>query len=164
MSGSNVGESRLYEAGDQRNYSSNDPAVNRERFEEGKANSHKQLDSKDERSLPNKLAHEEKIESREDPATTFENMQSKKDPTLPVNTSPFLLNLDHSLAQAKYNEHTTLTLAELSWLHRQPLLTSDDPQAKFHGNEPSKGAKIDQEIADEEAEILKKKGAFGSKQ
>ena len=33
----------------------------------------------------------------------------------------------------------------------------------MHGNEPSKGAKIDKEIADEEAEILKKKGAFGPK-
>ena len=29
----------------------------------------------------------------------------------------------------------------------------------MHGNEPSKGAKIDAEIAEEEAEILKKKGA-----
>ena len=34
--------------------------------------------------------------------------------------------------------------------------------AKSHGNEPSKGAKIDQELEDEEAEILKKKGAFGT--
>ena len=35
-------------------------------------------------------------------------------------------------------------------------------QAKIHGNEPSKGAKIDAEIQAEEAEILKKKGGFGS--
>ncbi len=32
-------------------------------------------------------------------------------------------------------------------------------QARMHGNEPSKGAKIDAEIQAEEEEILKKKGA-----
>lgn len=36
-------------------------------------------------------------------------------------------------------------------------------QAKNHGNEPSKGAKIDQQIKEEEEEILKKKGSFGPK-
>jgi hypothetical protein len=36
-------------------------------------------------------------------------------------------------------------------------------QASSKGNEPSKGAKIDKEIQDEEAEILKKKGEFGPK-
>ncbi|KAK3174487.1 GMP synthase (glutamine-hydrolyzing) [Lepraria neglecta] len=35
--------------------------------------------------------------------------------------------------------------------------------AKNHGNEPSKGAKIDAEIQAEEEEMLKKKGAFGPK-
>jgi len=34
-------------------------------------------------------------------------------------------------------------------------------QAKNHGNEPSKGAKIDQELREEEEAELKKKGAFG---
>lgn len=34
-------------------------------------------------------------------------------------------------------------------------------QAKSHGNEPSKGAKIDQQIAEEEAAELAKKGSFG---
>jgi hypothetical protein len=33
--------------------------------------------------------------------------------------------------------------------------------ALSHGNQPSKGAIEDQEMRDEEAEILKKKGAFG---
>jgi hypothetical protein len=41
-----------------------------------------------------------------------------------------------------------------------PLITL---QARNHGNEPSKGAKIDQELREEEEEILKKKGAFGPK-
>ena len=36
-------------------------------------------------------------------------------------------------------------------------------QAKNHGNEPSKGAKIDAEIQQEEEEMLKKKGAWGPK-
>lgn len=30
--------------------------------------------------------------------------------------------------------------------------------AKMHGNEPSKGAKIDEELREEEQEVLKKKG------
>ena len=36
-------------------------------------------------------------------------------------------------------------------------------QARAHGNEPSKGAKIDQELREEEEEMLKKKGTFGPK-
>lgn len=43
---------------------------------------------------------------------------------------------------------------------RIPLIIS---QAKNHGNEPSKGAKIDQELREEEEAELKKKGAFGPK-
>lgn len=34
-------------------------------------------------------------------------------------------------------------------------------QAKDHGNKPSRGARIDQELREEEEEILKKKGAWG---
>lgn len=33
-----------------------------------------------------------------------------------------------------------------------------DGQAKMHGNEPSKGAKIDAELQAEEEELMKKKG------
>jgi len=35
--------------------------------------------------------------------------------------------------------------------------------AKAHGNKPSRGAEIDQELHEEEEQILKKKGAFGPK-
>lgn len=42
-------------------------------------------------------------------------------------------------------------------------LFADRRQARSHGNEPSKGAKIDQELKEEEEAILKKKGAFGPK-
>ncbi|KAF2230097.1 hypothetical protein EV356DRAFT_492560 [Viridothelium virens] len=118
MSGtSNVGSSHVYEAGDQRNYK--DSEINdAERYKEGKPNSHLANDSKDERTIANKLAREEKRE-KEGEAQDFETTQSKKDSTLP---------------------------------------------AKTHGNEPSKGAKIDQELREEEEELLKKKGAWGSKQ
>jgi len=36
-------------------------------------------------------------------------------------------------------------------------------QAKSHGNEPSKGAKIDQELREEDEAALKGKGSFGPK-
>ncbi|MCJ1423170.1 hypothetical protein MMC29_001051 [Sticta canariensis] len=61
-----------------------------QRYHEGQVNSHKANDSKDERTIANKLAREE--------------------------------------------------------------------QARNHGNEPSKGAKIDAEIQAEEDELLRKKG------
>ncbi|KAI9842593.1 MAG: hypothetical protein M1837_007031 [Sclerophora amabilis] len=112
MSGtSNVGGPGVYEAGDQRNYK--DSEINdKERFKEGQPHSHKALDSKDERSIANKLDREGK-RSKEAVPEDPEAAASKKDPTLP---------------------------------------------AKLHGNEPSKGAKIDAEIAAEEEETLKKKG------
>ncbi|KAI0475884.1 hypothetical protein GGR56DRAFT_674404 [Xylariaceae sp. FL0804] len=110
MSGnSSVGTSGVYEAGDQRNYKDSEIS-GASRYEEGKENSHKPNDSKDERSIANRLANEER---KQDPADDPETGASKKDPTLP---------------------------------------------AKLHGNEPSKGAKIDAELKAEEEETLKKKG------
>ncbi|KAI9713410.1 MAG: hypothetical protein M1820_000792 [Bogoriella megaspora] len=114
---SNVGTANIYEDGDQRNYK--DSEINtKERYKEGQPNSHLANDSKDERSIANKLAREEKRAKEPEPED-FETSQSKKDSTLP---------------------------------------------AKSHGNEPSKGAKIDQELKEEEEQILKKKGEWGSKQ
>ncbi|GAB7346884.1 hypothetical protein MBLNU459_g1964t1 [Dothideomycetes sp. NU459] len=110
MSGtSNVGQASVYEAGDQRN--SKDSENTADRFHEGKENSHKANDPKDERSIANKLERETKREAEEE-----NEDQSKKDPTA---------------------------------------------LAKSHGNEPSKGAKIDKELQDEEEAILAKKGSFG---
>lgn len=40
--------------------------------------------------------------------------------------------------------------------------TNQGTQATAHGNEPSRGAKIDAEIQAEEAEMLKKKNARGT--
>ncbi|KAF2164981.1 hypothetical protein M409DRAFT_24882 [Zasmidium cellare ATCC 36951] len=114
---SNVGNRALYEDGDQKNV----PQSEREqpdRFKEGQPNSHKALDSKDERSIANKLAREEKRENEPEGENSEEARESKIDSTLP---------------------------------------------ARMHGNEPSKGAKIDQQLKEEEEAELKKKGAFGPK-
>ncbi|KAL8680768.1 MAG: hypothetical protein Q9186_003056 [Xanthomendoza sp. 1 TL-2023] len=112
MSGtSNVGGAGVYEAGDQRNVK--DSEVNQaERYKEGQPNSHKADDSKDERSIANKLERESKRQDEPKPVSK-EAKESQADPTLP---------------------------------------------AKKHGNEPSKGAKIDAEIQQEEDEMLRKKG------
>ncbi|VUC27909.1 unnamed protein product [Clonostachys rosea] len=110
MSGnSNVGQASVYEAGDQRNPKQSE--VNKsEPYNEGKANSHNLLDSKDERSIANRLAAAER---QEEPEDDLETRLGKKDPTLP---------------------------------------------AQIHGNEPSRGAKIDAELQAEEEEMLKNKG------
>ncbi|THV89874.1 hypothetical protein D6D27_06199 [Aureobasidium pullulans] len=118
MSGtSNVGNSSVYEAADQRTYKDSEIAEAKQeaRFHEGKEHSHKANDSKDERTIANKLAREEKREN-EDEKESLQTQQIKKDATLP---------------------------------------------AQSHGNEPSKGAKIDQELKEEDEAALKGKGSFG---
>ncbi|TVY25496.1 hypothetical protein LHYA1_G005747 [Lachnellula hyalina] len=130
MSGtSNVGNSQVYQADDQRTVPNSEIEQQKKdnRFHEGKENSHKANDSKDERSIANKLAREEKSKQmvqgliiltslqrqNEEEYEPEEVKQSKRDPTLP---------------------------------------------AKMHGNEPSKGAKVDAEIQAEEEEELRRKG------
>ena len=54
-----------------------------ERFKEGKENSHKALDSKDERSIANKLAREEHRQKEPEPKD-FEKVQLEQDARLPV--------------------------------------------------------------------------------
>ncbi|KAJ4301716.1 hypothetical protein N0V90_003809 [Kalmusia sp. IMI 367209] len=115
MSGnSNVGTSGVYEAGDQRNYKDSEiqAAKAENRFHEGKENSHLANDSKDERSIANKLEREAKRENEPEPMDEQSRL-SQIDATLP---------------------------------------------AREHGNEPSKGAKIDQQIREEEEEELRRKG------
>ncbi|KZF19388.1 hypothetical protein L228DRAFT_263722 [Xylona heveae TC161] len=111
---SNVGGRGTYEAGDQRNAPAS-AIKTAERYEEGQVHSHSTLDSKDERSIANKLASESKSGPGKEPKEVSE---TKKDSTLP---------------------------------------------ARNHGNEPSKGAKIDQELKEEEEAAVSKKGGFGSK-
>ncbi|KAJ8108581.1 hypothetical protein OPT61_g8073 [Boeremia exigua] len=116
MSGtSNVGQAQVYEAGDQRNYKDSEieEAKKENRFHEGKENSHLALDSKDERSIANKLEREKKRENEEEEKLSEEDRLRKVDATLP---------------------------------------------AKLHGNEPSKGAKLDQELREEEQAELERKG------
>ncbi|KAF1821880.1 uncharacterized protein K489DRAFT_381885 [Dissoconium aciculare CBS 342.82] len=118
MSTSNVGNAQVYEAGDQRTVA--DAEIERQkkeqRFEEGKENSHKAGDPKDERSIANRL--EKEANKKDEDNDSNETKLHKLDATAP---------------------------------------------ARAHGNEPSKGAKIDQELREEEEAILKKKGAFGPK-
>ncbi|KAK8024108.1 hypothetical protein PG993_012174 [Apiospora rasikravindrae] len=53
-----------------------------ERFEEGKENSHLATDSKDQRSIANRLGAEERKDEGKD--ETLETQQTKEDPTLPA--------------------------------------------------------------------------------
>ncbi|KAJ5160133.1 uncharacterized protein N7482_007137 [Penicillium canariense] len=83
---SSVGNRSLYEAGDQRNEPQS--VLNeRERYNEGIKGSHKNLDSKDQRSIANKLASQERKPNSShhhnndyDPEAEL----SKQDPTKPA--------------------------------------------------------------------------------
>lgn len=102
--------------GDQRNAPGPNPDVgmhhddNRKDHEKGQPESHQSLDSKDEKSIKNKLAQAGKEEK--------EARQAEK---------------------VKEDEKPTDT-------------------ARRHGNSPSRGAKIDEQIEEEERKLLKKKG------
>ncbi|RAL14611.1 uncharacterized protein BO97DRAFT_469017 [Aspergillus homomorphus CBS 101889] len=83
---SSVGSRAIYEAGDQRNVPQAE-LNERARYAEGQTHSHKNLDSKDQRSIANKLASQEnKPESDhhhnfdKDPEAEL----SKQDPTKPA--------------------------------------------------------------------------------
>ncbi|KAF2750349.1 hypothetical protein M011DRAFT_465115 [Sporormia fimetaria CBS 119925] len=107
---SNVGSGNIYEAGDQRNVKQSE-LEERERYNEGQPNSHLPQDSKDNRTIANKLANEERRGDEEQKSE--EQKLREKDATLP---------------------------------------------ARAHGNEPSRGAKIDQQLREEDEEYLKQKG------
>jgi len=92
----------------QRGQSPDEPS----RFHEGQKHAHDHLDSKDQRTIANKLAAEEQHEQEGD-HKSLEQQRLEKDATLP---------------------------------------------AKAHGNKPSRGAEIDQEIREEEEEELRRKG------
>ena len=83
---SSVGHAPFYEAGDQRNEPMS-VANQRERHNEGVHGSHKNLDSKDERSIANKLTSQG---GKNDPSHHHNNDYnpeaelSKQDPTKPV--------------------------------------------------------------------------------
>ncbi|EKD21726.1 hypothetical protein MBM_00839 [Drepanopeziza brunnea f. sp. 'multigermtubi' MB_m1] len=139
MSGiSNVGQASVYEDGDQKNVPKSQIEQEKKdnRFHEGKENSHKALDSKDERSIANKLAREEKVGQ----PSPRDRWHRKKQVDGDANDMQ---------RQAEEEEESEETKA----LKKDPTLP-----AKMHGNEPSKGAKIDAQIQKEEEEELKRKG------
>ncbi|KAJ5939355.1 hypothetical protein N7466_002489 [Penicillium verhagenii] len=87
MSGqSSVGNRAIYEAGDQRNAPQSE-IREAERYKEGQHGSHKNLDSKDQRSIGNKLAAQS---GKADPSHHHNNEfneeaeLSKQDPTKPA--------------------------------------------------------------------------------
>lgn len=135
MSGqSSVGNRAIYEAGDQRNVPQSE--INeRQRYKEGEAGSHKNLDSKDQRSIANKLAAQEgKPDSSHHHNNDYnqEAELSKQDPTKPVSYT-----------------------SSLVWKN---ISNNFFLQAKLHGNAPSKGAKIDAELQAEDEQRLREKG------
>jgi hypothetical protein len=199
MSGySNVGNRGVYEAGDQRNISEAErKAQESDPYNEGKENSHNNLDSKDERSIANRLAAEEqKSESGDDTETA----QLKKDPTLPArahgnepskgakvdgvyeagdqrNVSEAERKAQESdpYNEGKENSHNNLdskderSIANRLAAEEKKSESGDDTEtaqlkkdptlpARAHGNEPSKGAKVDAQLQAEEEEELKRKG------
>ncbi|CAI7670736.1 hypothetical protein PCG10_000097 [Penicillium crustosum] len=82
---SSVGNPSIYEAGDQRNVPVSE-LQERARYAEGVPHSHKNLDSKDGRSIANKLASQE---NKSDPSKhrneyDAEAELSKQDPTKPA--------------------------------------------------------------------------------
>jgi hypothetical protein len=117
-----------------------------ERFKEGKANSHLANDS-----------------------------STLLSPTLSCPHHPIMQVLFHADAKCFPEDERTIANKLAREEKREKEADLDDPEtaaskkdstlpAKNHGNEPSKGAKIDQELKEEEEAILKKKGAWGSKQ
>lgn len=85
---SSVGHAPFYEAGDQRNEPQS--VINeRERYKEGVHGSHKNLDTKDQRSIANKLAAQEGKAHPEDHHNVYqpEAELSKMDPTKPVSVA-----------------------------------------------------------------------------
>ncbi|CEJ58716.1 hypothetical protein PMG11_07364 [Penicillium brasilianum] len=83
---SSVGNSQIYEAGDQRNEPQS--VINeRERYKEGVKGSHKNLDSKDERSIANRLASQGNKPDSSHHHNNVSNPEaelSKQDPTKPA--------------------------------------------------------------------------------
>merc|ERR1711964_193516 len=86
MAASNVGNSSLYEAGDQRNPPDSEKAKNQATpYEEGKSNSHDQNDPKDERSIGNRLAAAEpQNDDQSRKNLSKEDKAAQKDATLPA--------------------------------------------------------------------------------
>ncbi|KIJ66556.1 hypothetical protein HYDPIDRAFT_129533 [Hydnomerulius pinastri MD-312] len=107
---SGVGNPQIYEAKEQRTSKDKDKNAAK-KYDEGQEHAHIDIDSKDERSIGNRLAA----------ASKHSRMEESTNPTSDPKVDPL-------------------------------------GPATSHGNEPSKGAKVDAEIMAEEEEELKRKG------
>ncbi|KAL8958846.1 MAG: hypothetical protein Q9193_004174 [Seirophora villosa] len=133
MSGmSSVGGSGVYEAGDQRNVKDSE-VKHAERYKEGQPNSHVAIDSSTQRTS----------------AQSQTNSHERRRQGTQIAAGRHLL-ISPCLQREKEPEP----------ISKEARDSQIDPTlpAKKHGNEPSKGAKIDAEIQQEEEEMLKKKG------
>lgn len=135
---SNVGSSGVYEAGDQRNPPDSEKD-NATRHEEGKDNSHKLNDPSKSTSYLFVSFTMLRVSTNE---TSIEDEKSIKN------------RLD--AAEDQNDDNTGSSGKKLTV---EDKLAQEDPTApaKLHGNEPSRGAKIDAQILDEEEEILRRK-------
>ncbi|TFB00726.1 hypothetical protein CCMA1212_007178 [Trichoderma ghanense] len=77
---SNVGARNIYESDDQRTVPQSE-LEKAQRYDEGQRNAHKSNDSKDQRSIANRLAAEER---RVEPEDDLDTARLHKDPTLPA--------------------------------------------------------------------------------
>ncbi|KHN96493.1 uncharacterized protein MAM_05782 [Metarhizium album ARSEF 1941] len=95
---SKVGNSAIYEDGDQRNLTASEKKA-AERFKEGQPGSHSLKDPKDQRTISNRVAAEEK--GKKGDSDDLETAMYKKDPTLPVSLA------NYELAGATTNQSIT---------------------------------------------------------
>jgi hypothetical protein len=146
MSGqSNVGNSQVYEAGDQRTVSNAELEQQKKeaRFHEGKENAHKANDSSKppQHLLPHHLNN-----------PTLPHLDSKN--TKLTSTTEDERTIANKLEREEKRENEDEKLSEED---RARKIDATLP-AKLHGNEPSKGAKLDQELREEEQAELERKG------
>jgi hypothetical protein len=146
---SNVGSASVYEAGDQRTVS--DAEIQQEqkenRFHEGKEHSHKAQDSSTLTPLPTFLSHSRHI-TPPYPAVTIYQQH-----LLTTSTED-----ERSIANKLERESKRENESEEKSLEDRQREQDATLPARAHGNEPSKGAKIDQELREEEEAELKRKG------
>jgi hypothetical protein len=148
---SNVGSASVYEAGDQRTVS--DAEIQQEqkenRFHEGKDNSHKAQDSSTFPPLTLLPSY-------------FPTLLSNPPSTHIIETYEHILILfaedERSIANKLEREAKRENEGEEKSLEDRQREQDATLPARAHGNEPSKGAKIDQELREEEEAELKRKG------
>ncbi|KAE8350683.1 hypothetical protein BDV28DRAFT_150704 [Aspergillus coremiiformis] len=126
---SSVGRGGLYEAGDQRNVPQS-VANQRERYNEGERHSHKNLDSRMSWCLTSLCAST--AEDERSIANKLAARAKQPDPS-------------------HHHNNDVDPEAEISKKNPTKL-------AQLHGNEPSKGAKIDRELQLDDEKRLKEKG------